>query len=754
MAHIAPSEYAFHGREAHLYDGAPDYYADYLPPHIHDEQMGFHRRTERQISEDASALGDALAGIELAHGTRGRPGHPHNNELVVHAIEAAASVLRDQASALREQITENERLRRALRVRDWELQKYHRIDQGQAPSHPENQSREEFQQVISNIQPLPSRELWGRNVFAGYPQNSLIIHPNAQKVVENHHRLSSRGVQSQPYGSNIGINDAARKRVVSDGAFPPTSSPMSPTRHGIEGENGTRFEPAGTSGNVPSQQEIVQSATRPQDEINHLKKLLSDCGVKEMQLVHENHMLENRIAELRLTIDKYQQELINSNLKEENARLIAEMRAIKEDITVYEKSLLSLLEEFNLPSVTTDPHSIVSGIKALVQHLREQARKDPLSSKPAWQNPPMYQQNEHAIPSSPSHPRLWAPYSPEPHGLEIVPRPLSPTSPISHNVNDWEYIPHRNFGNDNLVNESSRRPPYPAQVAEPRQLSPRGYNAPPLGQASDFYNDTDEEKIVTTPGSVQPYQDRNIEIRSPRLPPVTEEQNSSFSEEEDPLPDIEGLSITGEAVLGNKIQACGVSINGTTLCHFQWVRHHQADSYFHIPGAAQPQYTITADDVDTILSLECTPMDDRNRKGEMIQVYVNDKNRITLEPDMREQITEYLENAQASFDVKLVGETPETSEPATLTLKRSMYELKKLNGRRIIGNEKYVTESATMEIKVGKDAQCAILNHSGAMHLLDCSDNRTRDLLVLTMREFIKAALDRKRVGKKRLWIK
>jgi hypothetical protein len=43
----------------------------------------------------------------------------------------------------------------------------------------------------------------------------------------------------------------------------------------------------------------------------------------------------------------------------------------------------------------------------------------------------------------------------------------------------------------------------------------------------------------------------------------------SLTADEDPLPDIEGLCINGEAALGQKITACGVSVNGTTLCHFQ-----------------------------------------------------------------------------------------------------------------------------------------------------------------------------------------
>lgn len=778
MAHVAPAEYAIHGREAPSYNPAADYYGgDYLPPQVPGDPLAFHR-PQRQLSEDASALAEALAGIEIAQAGRGKPGPPQNKELVVHAIEAAASVLRDQASALRDQISENERLKSALRVREWELQNFQRIDQGAASSHPENQSQDDYQQVAPNNQPLSSRELWPGNGFVGDPQSSLIVHPNVQSLAENHYRFSSNGAQSQQYGSNFGVNGALRNRNLPDGPFSHTSSPtarsMSPIRHGREGETGARVQTPGAVGNSQPRQELVKSVPRPQDEIKHLKKLLSDCTLKEMQLVHENHMLEKRLSELRLTIEKYQQELVDATSREtsvrhevleENARLTSEIRSALQDINFYASSLMPLLAEFNLQPATRDPHSIVSGIKALVQHLREESKKDLGPPKQSWRNPQMYQQSQHGVSSSPVHPMSWAPKSPEPHGLEIVPqaylqpeRPLSPTSPLSHNHNDWESNQHHQFGADNYGNENIRRSAYPGQGSEPPQVNsrriPMEYNNPGSQQRSDSYNDADEDSNVTGNNYGPDFSERGDRLSS-QLPTVREEPTSSLSdEEEDPLPDIEGLCINGEAVLGNKILACGISINGTTLCHFQWVRHHRDGSFFHIPGAAQPEYTITADDVDTRLSLECTPMDDRDRKGEMVQVFVNDRNRISVDQEMQDQIIEYFESGQANFEVKLVIENSQdvSLEPALLTLKRSIYELKKMVGKRIVGSERYASESA-VEIKVGKDSQCAILNNTGIMHLLDCPDNRARDLLVLTMREFIKAALERKR-GKRRLWMK
>lgn len=789
MAHSA--------REAPSYNAATEYYGgDFRPPQVQGDPTAFHRQ-QHQLSEEASALADALAGIEIAQSARGKPGPPQNKELVVHAIEAAASVLKDQASALRDQITENDRLRSQLRVREWELQNY-RIDQGQGSRHTDNPSQDDFQTFTSLQQLGPTaserssllqgpnhallnRELWAGNGFSGDPQSSLIVHPNVQSLSENHYRYPSNGAQGQQYGSNFGANGVVRRNLP-DGAFSHTSSPtarsMSPTRLGREGESAARLQP-GAVGNIQPRQDLVKSTPRPQDEINQLKKLLSDCAMKEMQLVHENHMLEKRMSELRLTIEKYQQELVDATSREtsirqdvleENARLSSDIRSALQEIHFYASSLMPLLAEFNLQPATRDPHSIVSGIKALVQHLREQhlreqhlreeGRNDLMPPKQPWRNSQGYPPSQHGVSSSPVHPMSWAPKSPEPHGLEIVPqasylqpeRPLSPTSPLAHNPGDWDLPgaanPHHHFSYD--------RPPYSAQTAEPQHMNSRGISGDysnGLQQRNDPYNDGDEESTATG-NSYGPEYPERPERLSPQLPTVREEPPSSLSDEEDPLPDIEGLGINGDAVLGSKILACGISINGTTLCHFQWVRHHRDGSFFHIPGAAQPDYTITADDVETLLSLECTPMDDRNRKGEMVQVFVNNHNRITLEADMKDQIIEYLENGQAIFEIKLVVESPQDTsfEPAILSLKRSNYELKKVNGKRIVGSERYASESA-VEIKVGKDSQCAIINNTGVMHLLDCSDNRTRDLLVLTMREFIKTAVERKR-GKKRLWLK
>ncbi|KAK8962599.1 hypothetical protein KSP40_PGU000957 [Platanthera guangdongensis] len=95
----------------------------------------------------------------------------------------------------------------------------------------------------------------------------------------------------------------------------------------------------------------------------------------------------------------------------------------------------------------------------------------------------------------------------------------------------------------------------------------------------------------------------------PYLPPVLEEPSSSFSEaaDDDPVPAIEGLQISGDDFSGRELQACGYSIN----------------------GAKQPKYLVTADDVDSYLAIEVYPLDDRKRKGKLVKAFANEQRKIT-----------------------------------------------------------------------------------------------------------------------------
>lgn len=93
-------------------------------------------------------------------------------------------------------------------------------------------------------------------------------------------------------------------------------------------------------------------------------------------------------------------------------------------------------------------------------------------------------------------------------------------------------------------------------------------------------------------------------------------------------PGIEDFQIIGDAKPGGKILGCGYPVRGTSLCMFQWVRHLQDGTRHYIDGATNPEYVVTADDVDKYIAVECIPMDENGRQGEIVRLFANDQNKI------------------------------------------------------------------------------------------------------------------------------
>ncbi|RDX99983.1 hypothetical protein CR513_16888, partial [Mucuna pruriens] len=206
---------------------------------------------------------------------------------------------------------------------------------------------------------------------------------------------------------------------------------------------------------------------------------------------------------------------------------------------------------------------------------------------------------------------------------------------------------------------------------------------------------------------------------SPYLPPVLEEPSSSFSEaaDEDPLPAIEGLQISGEAFPGRELQACGYSINGTTSCNFEWIRHLEDGSFNYIDGAKQPTYLLTADDVDTFLAIEVQPLDNRKRKGEPVKVFANDNKKIICDAEMQSHIEKAFYSGHASYKVSLSTGYLDIWEPATLAIKKEGYSIKCSGPNGVVITEKFLP-STTVVIPYGHISEFIISGSSGAEHLL------------------------------------
>ncbi|XP_062158868.1 uncharacterized protein LOC133866376 [Alnus glutinosa] len=244
---------------------------------------------------------------------------------------------------------------------------------------------------------------------------------------------------------------------------------------------------------------------------------------------------------------------------------------------------------------------------------------------------------------------------------------------------------------------------------------------------------------------------------SPYLPPVLEEPSSSFSEaaDDDPLPAVENLQISGEAFPGREIQANGFSINGTRSCNFEWVRHKDG-SVNYIDGAKQPNYPVTADDVDTYLAIEVQPLDNRKRKGKLVKVFANEHKKITCDSEMQNHIEKTIFGGQASYKVFLSVWYLDIWEPASLAIKKEGYSIKCAEPSGIVVTEKF-SPTSSVAIHYGNPTEFLITGSGGAEHLLRADNNLidiscSRDTIVLTLRFFIRRFLEKRKGMKKGLF--
>ncbi|KAK9950360.1 hypothetical protein M0R45_005853 [Rubus argutus] len=223
------------------------------------------------------------------------------------------------------------------------------------------------------------------------------------------------------------------------------------------------------------------------------------------------------------------------------------------------------------------------------------------------------------------------------------------------------------------------------------------------------------------------------------LPPVLEEPSSSFSEaaDDDPLPAIENLQISGEAFPGRELQACGYSINGTTSCNFEWVRHMEDGSVNYIDGAKQPNYLITADDVDKYLAIEVQPLDNRKRKGELVKVFANENRKITCDPEMQGHIEKIIYQGHSSFKIFQSTGYLDIWE-AALAIKKDGYSIKCSGPSGVAFAEKF-SPTTSVVIPYGSPTDFVLIDSGGGEHLLKTDNNPTdyscsRDTVVLTLR--------------------
>ncbi|CAG7911693.1 unnamed protein product [Brassica rapa] len=658
---------------------------------------------------------------------------------VIKAVEAAEATIKQQ-------VEENNLLKSELQRRYLELAKYKSGEATPQASHsagssPLHQSVDRRKGVIS----APG---------AGSSGMLVVHHPNGEEAtVSNRFEDRSDGIMTN------GV-----VRGASQLSSTPSTISLSPMR--LEGERDSHtisstheLMPVGEVNNSGSawKQELIHKVNEQEQEIVRLRKYLADYAVKEAQTRNEKYVLEKRIAHMRLAFDQQQQDLVDAASKalsyrqeiiEENIRLTYALQAAEQERSTFVSYLLPLLSEYSLHPQISDSQSIVSNVKVLFRHLQEKLLFTETKLKETeYQLAPWQSDVNHsnASPLSPYHPvGVTLRYSTEPEQYH----------------QDGRSVPAAS--NYHLDGPQSRSPAFqmPVQPAFNQDESHGPNNRVQFREplSNTFMDDPYAEVQADTNQTLENANyaaefDEPSPSNYPNLPPVLEEPTSSFSEaaDDDPLPGIADLQISGEPFPGRELLASGHSIHGTTKCNFEWVRHLEDGSVNYIDGAKKPNYLVTADDVDLYLAIEVHPLDDKNRKGELVKVFANDNCKITCHPEMQSHIEKNLHNSHASFKVSYAIGYMDIWEAATLSIKKEGYSIKPSNDPVI--TEKF-SSSTTVAIPFEQPADFVIIGSDGVEHLFRVDNDATdfscsRDTIVLTLRLFIKKALQRKK-GKKK----
>ncbi|KAL1191262.1 hypothetical protein V5N11_001495 [Cardamine amara subsp. amara] len=708
-------------------------------------------------------LAERFSGMGFRESSGSHENDVKNDSLfqVIKAVEAAEATIKQQ-------VEENNLLKSELQRKYLELAKYKSSESLPQTSDIGNLSNtttggsSPLHQSAAGVNPVDRKKGMINTDSSGMLVVHQHVHPNGEEAT-----VSNR---SEDHSEGIMTNGIVREAVGGGGAsqlFPsPSTISLSPMRPLLEGGHDSHINssthelmPLGEVNNSGAawKQELIHKVQEQEQEIFRLQKYLADYSVKEAQIRNEKYILEKRIAHMRLAFDQQQQDLVDASSKalsyrqeiiEENIRLTYALQAAEQERSMFVSYLLPLLSEYSLNPQVSDSQSIVSNVKVLFRHLQEKLRLTETKLKETeYQLAPWQSDVNHsnASPLSPYHP---------------VGVSLRYSTDTEHHHQDGRSGPAAS--NYHIDGPESRSPAYqmPVQPAlnqdESHGPNSRVQFREPLSNTimDDAYTEVEADTNQTLENStyVAGFDDPSPS-NYPVLAPVLEEPSSSFSEaaDDDPLPAIADLQISGEPFPGRELQASGHSINGTTKCNFEWVRHLEDGSVNYIDGAKRPNYLVTADDVDLYLAIEVHPLDDKNRKGELVRVFANENCKITCHPEMQSHIEKNFYNSHALFKVSYAIGYMDIWEGATLSIKKEGYSIKPNNDPVI--TEKFSSSTAVV-IPFDQPADFVIFGPDGMEHLFRVENDPTdfscsRDTIVLTLRLFLKKALLRKK-GKKK----
>ncbi|KAJ0248704.1 hypothetical protein HA466_0157650 [Hirschfeldia incana] len=667
---------------------------------------------------------------------------------VIKAVEAAETTIKQQ-------VEENSRLKAELERSILELAKY-KSDE----SLPQTSNRLVHQPVDSKRKVIKASD--------GDSQGMMVVHSHANANGEEANRFERPSEENMVNGIGRGaIGDATPSQF-----YTPATLSSSPMRTQLEGENDTHINSSShrlmtvgevnDSGNA-GKQDLIHKIQENEQEILQLRRYLTDCSVKEAQIRNEKYVLEKRIAYMRLAFDRQQEDLVDAASKalsyrqeiiEENIRLTYALQATQQERSTFVSYLLPLLSEYSLQPQVSDAQSIVSNVKVLFKHLQEKLLLTETKLKESEYQLAPWQAPSRAAGVALTHSTKDSLYSHDQAATDWGSKRWNQDEPSSSTMGSYHLDGPNKFSSP--VNGQSAAFEMPRQEGTSEDESSGWkqvdeaptkhvkFREPPSKIVMD---DAEGQSDNKTPPSSS---------NSPLLSPVREEPSSSPSEGEaggdDPLPGIEDLQISGEPYPGHELQACGYSVNGTTSCNFEWVCHLEDGSVNYIDGAKQPNYLVTADDVDLYLAIEVQPLDDRNRKGELVKVFANENRKITCHPEMQSHIEKNLHSGHASYKVSVATGFLDIWEEATLSIKREGYSIKCNND--IIVAEKFSSSTASVTIPFGQPEEFVIVASDGSEYSLRAENGSadlscSRDTIILTLRLFNMRALQRKK-GKRR----
>ncbi|KAL5195834.1 hypothetical protein HKD37_20G057598 [Glycine soja] len=703
---------------------------------------------------------------------------------VMKAVEAAEATIKQQ-------VEENSRLRSELLSKIQELEKYRQEDSVDQKSRLAAQWKEQEHGSYEARQSAPSiaRSNTGDHSENSQINGTLRVQPNDQLPMDNtgYSQLSSPSTRSVSPSRLLPEGDL-------DSRFNSPRQGLMPVVETNSNNNSLLKQDLAINKVREHEEEIILLRKRLADYSVKEGQIRNEKYVLEKRIAYMRLAFDQQQQDLVDAASKalsYRQDII-----EENIRLTYALQDAQQERSTFVSSLLPLLAEYSLQPPVPDAQSIVSNVKDLVhleftvnssiwqvlfKHLQEKLLLTESKLKESqYQLTPWRSDMNHANVATQSQPHsIGAPLTTSnKNGLELVPQHMysqvkpqvsvdaqAGTEPdlLGRHQNGLSGGVATSVDADDLGRFSPLASRYSsAPDASTHLVVTQGDNHPahygdemtnkqvtfrdpminnevddPDGDGTHSTRETSTNWSSGNPPYTTTVDDPSSSY-SPYLPPVLEEPSSSFSEaaDEDPLPAIEGLQISGEAFPGRELQACGYSINGTTSCNFEWIRHLEDGSFNYIDGAKQPTYLVNADDVGTLLAIEVQPLDNRKRKGEPVKVFANDNKKIACDPEMQNHIEKAFYSGHASYRVSHSTRYLDIWEPATLAITREGYSIKCSGQSGVVITEKF-SPSTTVMIPYGHTSEFIIIGSSGDEHLLKTDFSGARDTIVLTLRLFI-----------------